>query len=77
MRQCECGARRSRRAGGERRHIGVPGLDDELRQVAQEWAEESATAQGLPARVEDLEVLRNIVELLELRGSDPPDRAQA
>jgi hypothetical protein len=55
----------------------VPGLADELRQSARGWAEESATAQGLPARVEDLEVLRNVLELLELRGSDPPDRAQA
>jgi len=53
----------------------VPGLDEELRQVAHEWAEQSATAQGLPALVEDLEVLRSVVELLELRGSDAPNRA--
>jgi hypothetical protein len=55
----------------------VPGLDEQLRQIAHEWAEESATAQGLPARVEDLEVLRSVVEVLELRVSDPPNRAQA
>lgn len=55
----------------------MPGLDDELRQIAHEWAEESATAQGLPARVEDLDVLRSVVELLELRASDAPDRAQS
>jgi hypothetical protein len=55
----------------------VPGLDDELREAAAKWAEETAVAQGLPARVEDLDVLRNVCELLELRGSDAPDRAQA
>jgi hypothetical protein len=55
----------------------VPGLDEQLRQIAYEWAEEGATAQGLPALVEDLEVLRSVVELLELRASDAPDRAQA
>jgi hypothetical protein len=55
----------------------VPGLDDELREAAAKWAEETAVAQGLPARVEDLDVLRNVCELLGLSGSGPPDRAQA
>jgi hypothetical protein len=41
------------------------------------WAEETAIAQGLPPRVEDLEVLRNVCELLGLRASHAPDRAQA
>lgn len=59
-----------------RRRIGVPGLDDSFRERAAKWAEETATAQGLPARIEDLEVLRDICELLGLRESDPPDRAQ-
>ena len=53
----------------------MPGLDDDLREAAHKWAEESATAQGLPERVEDLDVLRAVVELLELR-SDAPDRGK-
>jgi hypothetical protein len=52
----------------------VRGLDDDLRERAAKWAEETAVAQGLPPRIEDLEVLRNICELLGLRESDPPDR---
>jgi hypothetical protein len=64
-----------RRAGGVRRRTGVPGLDDDLRAAAHQWAEESATAQGLPERVEDLDVLRAVLELLELR-SDAPDRGK-
>jgi hypothetical protein len=53
------------------------GLDDELRADAQAWAEQTAIEQGLPARVEDLEVLRQVAELLGLRESDAPDGAQA
>jgi hypothetical protein len=60
-----------------RRRTGVPGLDDELRERAARWAEETAIAQGLPARIEDLEVLRNICELLGLCESDPPDRSKS
>jgi hypothetical protein len=59
-----------------RRRTGVPGLDDNLREAAHRWAEESARAQGLPERVEDLDVLRCVVELLELR-SDAPDGGEA
>jgi len=55
----------------------VRGLDDELREAAAQWAEETALAQGLPARVEDLGVLRDVCELLELRASSAPDRLQA
>jgi hypothetical protein len=51
----------------------MPGLDDELRERAAKWAEETAVAQGLPARIDDLEVLRDICELLGLRESDAPD----
>lgn len=43
-----------------RLRIGVPGLDDDLRERAAKWAEETAIAQGLPARIEDLEVLRDV-----------------
>jgi hypothetical protein len=58
-----------------RRRIGVPGLDKKaLCEQAAQWAEETAVAQGLPPRVEDLEVLRHVCELLGLRESDPPDR---
>jgi hypothetical protein len=53
------------------------GLDDELRAAAHAWAEQTAIEQGLPARVEDLEVLRNVAELLELRDSDAPNGSQA
>jgi hypothetical protein len=60
-----------RRAGAVRRRTGVPGLDDDLREAAHQWATESATAQGLPERVEDLDVLRAVVELLELRLGAP------
>jgi hypothetical protein len=55
----------------------VPGLDENLQERAATWAEETAVAQGLPARVEDLEVLRDVCELLGLRRSDAPDGAQA
>jgi hypothetical protein len=54
----------------------VRGLDDGLRERAEQWAEETAVAQGLPARVEDLEVLQNVCELLGLR-SDAPERPEA
>jgi hypothetical protein len=54
----------------------VPGLDDSLRDRAAKWAEESAVAQGLPAKIEDLEVLRIVCELLGWRESDPPDGAK-
>jgi hypothetical protein len=50
---------------------------DDLQVRAAKWAEETAAAQDLPARVEDLEVLRSVCELLGLRDSDAPDRAQA
>jgi hypothetical protein len=60
-----------------RRRTGVPGLDDDLLQRAAEWAEETAVAQGLPARVEDLDVLRSVCELLGLRQSDAPGRLEA
>lgn len=55
-----------------RRRIGMPGLDDSLRERAAAWAEETACAQGLSRRIEDMEVLRNICELLGLRESDAP-----
>jgi hypothetical protein len=54
----------------------VPGLDDTLRERASKWAEQTAVAQGLPARIEDLEVLRNICELLGICESDAPDGAK-
>jgi hypothetical protein len=53
----------------------VPGpAENELRAAAEAWAEQTAIAQGLPARVQDLEVLRSVCLLLELRASDAPDR---
>ena len=55
----------------------MPGLDEQLRAQAQAWAEETALAQGLPARVADHDVLRDVAALLGLRGSVAPDGAQA
>lgn len=55
----------------------VPGLDERLRAQAQAWAEETALAQGLPARVADHDVLRDVAALLGLKGSVAPDGAQA
>jgi hypothetical protein len=55
----------------------VPGLDEQLRAQAQAWAEETALAQGLPARVADHDVLRDVAALLGLKGSVAPDGAQA
>jgi hypothetical protein len=55
----------------------VPGLDDRLRAQAQAWAEETALAQGLPAKVADHEVLRNVASLLGLKGSVAPNGGQA
>ena len=63
----------ARRAGV----LGVPGLDDELSERAEKWAEETAVAQGLPPRIEDLDVLRDVCELLGLRRSGAPDGPQA
>jgi hypothetical protein len=54
----------------------VPGLDESLRERAAKWAEETAVAQGLPAKIEDLEVLRNVCELLGWRELDAPDGAK-
>ena len=48
------------------------GLDDELREAAHQWAEETAVAQGLPPKVMDLEVLRDVCELLGIREPEPP-----
>jgi hypothetical protein len=55
----------------------VPGLDEQLRAQAQAWAEETALAQGLPAKVADHEVLRSVAALLGLKGSVAPDGGQA
>jgi hypothetical protein len=55
----------------------VPGLDERLRARAHAWAEETALAQGLPARVADHNVLRDVAALLGLKGSVAPNRGQA
>ena len=54
------------------------GLDDELEAKARAWAKETALAQGLPAKVEDHDVLREIATLLGLKGASvAPDGRQA
>jgi hypothetical protein len=55
----------------------VPGLDDRLRAQARAWAEETALAQGLPAKVADHDVLRSVAALLGLKGSEAPDSREA
>jgi hypothetical protein len=55
----------------------VPGLDEQLRARARAWAEETALAQELPAKVADHDVLRNVAALLGLKDSVAPDGGQA
>jgi hypothetical protein len=56
----------------------VPGPDEQLLVQARAWAEETALAQGLPAKVADHDVLRDVAALLGLKGgSVAPDRSQA
>ena len=55
----------------------MPGLDHQLRAQAQAWAEETALSQGLPARVADHDVLRDVAAPLGLKGSVAPDGGQA
>jgi hypothetical protein len=43
----------------------VPGPADPL--TPQAWAEQTAQAQGLPAKVEDVETLRDVATLLGLK----------
>ena len=45
--------------------------DDELQELAQQWAERTAVEQGLPPRIEDVAVLRHVLYLmgfLDLEG---------
>lgn len=54
------------------------GLDEQLRAEARAWAEETAVAQGLPAKVADHDVLREVATLLGLKGASvAPDGRQA
>lgn len=47
----------------------MSGLPEHLREAAHRWAEETALAQGLPARVERPDVLRDVAVLL--RSGEP------
>ena len=61
-----------------RRRTGVRGLDDKLQAQARAWARETALAQGLPAKVEDHDVLRSVATLLGLKGAlVAPDGGEA
>ena len=55
------------------------GLDEKLEAQARAWAKETALAQGLPAKVEDHDVLREIATLLGLKGAGlvAPDGCEA
>lgn len=50
---------------------------EELRDLAREWAIASATAQGLPPKVEDPVVLRQVVLLLRMGPGMPAARKKA
>lgn len=54
---------------------GPPGLTDDLRTRAREWAERSCLEQGLSVKVSDPRTLRDVAQLLRasVEGSDPPD----
>jgi hypothetical protein len=57
----------------------VPGLADELGAAARAWAEQTAQAQGLPRRVERMDVLRSVAVLFGARpsrGLGAPDRSE-
>lgn len=58
----------------------MSGLPDDLREQARAWAEETAVAQGFPARVDRPDVLRSVAVLLgadDVRvNSGAPDRRQ-
>ena len=59
----------------------MPGLPDELLAHARSWAEETALAQGFPAKVERIDVLQAVAVLLggeeKESRSGAPDRRQA
>lgn len=62
-----------------RRRTGLSGLTDDLRRQARAWADETAIAQGFPARVVRPDVLRSVAVLLgrgraESEASGAPDR---
>ena len=50
---------------------------EELRDLAREWAVASATAQGLPPKLEDLLVLRQVAQLLRMEPRIPAARKKA
>jgi hypothetical protein len=45
----------------------VPGPADQLHAAARVWAEQTAQAQGLPAKVTDAGTLRDVATLLGLK----------
>jgi hypothetical protein len=45
---------------------------DELRKDAAEWAERTAVEQGLPPRVMDIDVLRDVMRLMGLLKDEQP-----
>ena len=58
--------------------VGPPGLTDDLRTRARQWAERSCLDQGLALKISDPRTLRDVAQLLgaSVDGSDPPDRLQ-
>jgi hypothetical protein len=56
----------------------VLGRTDDLRAAAQEWAERTAAAQGLPPQVTQADVIRTVTVLLDIKPvrSGTPDRGK-
>jgi hypothetical protein len=56
----------------------VSGLPDDLREQAREWAERTASAQGLPPRVTQADVIRSVTILLGVKPvrSGAPNRVK-
>ena len=56
----------------------MPGLTDDLRAAAHEWAERTAVAQGLPPRVTQADVIRSVTVLLGVKPerSGAPERGK-
>jgi hypothetical protein len=57
-------------SNGSRKTVTVP--DDEIRETAAEWAERTAIEQGLPPRVMDIDVLRDVMRLMGLLMDEQP-----
>jgi hypothetical protein len=56
----------------ERRKLIAGAADEETHEAAAEWAERTAVEQGLPPRVMDIAVLRDVMRLMGLLKDEQP-----